>query len=233
MKLGDSATKKAIKGFIDEAQACAQCRKEDGVNILGYAAMLTTFSCVLAVREMLVIGRNPEKYGGGKNWPRDGESIREFYNEMQRVTDERTWLLPPEGTSIEEFDPYREKLWKLLSDLRNALVHAVSMSPFVALVSSGEAAQSEELKGKLCIVVPDFIVAVDETFQRVADENPDVDWDPAAPTIRRLTQVICQVTDTGISAGSIAPETTSASVDIEGETDLVEYLRRRSGIGRV
>ena len=231
MKLGDSATKKAIKGFIDEARACAQCRKEDGVNILGYAAMLTTFSCVLAVGEMLVIDRNPKKYGRGKKWPCDKESIREFYSEMQ--PDEQTWLLPPEGKSVEDFDPYRGKPWKLLSDLRNALVHAISMSPFVALVPSREAVQSEGFEGKLCIVVPDFIVAIDKTFERVADENPDVDWDPAARTIRRLTQVICQVTDTGISGGSIVPETTSASVDIEGETNLAEYLKRRSGDGTV
>jgi hypothetical protein len=49
--------------------------------------------------------------------------------------------------------------------------------------------------------------------------------------IRRLTQVICRVTDTGMSRGSIAPETASAQVDIEDESELSEYLKRRSGDG--
>jgi hypothetical protein len=235
MKLGADTTKRAIRDFLDEARSCARYRKEDGVNVHGYAAMLTAFSCVLSIGEMLVIDRNRGEYTQDddppwrrkRKYPTDRISIQEFYKEMEKIVDWRFWLFPPEGQTIDGAGDYRDKHWKLLYDLRNALVHAISINIYVAMVPDKEWAQSEQFRQKWRIVVPDFITAVEKTCEHIVEEHDNVRWDPAGPTARRLATFI----HTEDSTGSRSNEETAAPVDTEGTTDLLEYVTHISGNG--
>jgi len=162
MKLGDQEVQEAIAHFVDEARTCAKTPRDDGV--LGFAAMLSILSCMLAVGEALTGDK------GGTDAARQA-----FYDEM----DDCSWLLPPKGTTHSD-----EKAIGILKDVRDGLAHTLTMPPYVMLLPNAASDKAQEDKygeahlKRWRLVVPDFIDAVEATIDKICRKYAHVDWDP-------------------------------------------------------
>lgn len=163
MKFGDKGVQEAIAHFIEEARLCASTRRADGV--LGFAAMSTIFSCMLAVGEALALAQSKRK--------EDAYDI--FYDEMA----DYSWFLPPEGITRS-----REAAIEKLRYIRNGLAHTLMMPPEVMLLPNRAADKAHKDKfgeahlKRWRLIVPDFIGAVERTVNQVSSKYAHVDWDP-------------------------------------------------------
>ena len=145
LRFGDEEVQKSVRLFLDEARTCAETGQHG--RILGFAAMTTIFSCMLAVGEALALRSHRH--------PGIDASIESFHAEM---LDKRSWLLPPGGTTHDDVETCR-----ILGTVRNGLAHSLSMPPDVRLSPNKEAAVSSD-KDKWRMIVPDLVDAVDETI---------------------------------------------------------------------
>ena len=149
-RLNNPKVQEALQYFVDEARICAQPTDQEGM-ILGIAAMCTIFPCIMVLGEALANGEISK------------EIVDSFYEEMP---DKRKWIFPPEGARHND-----ETIRGLLLRLRHGLAHAVSMPDEIALVSSRQDAGTST-GDRWCIIVPDFVEAVDETIKRLTETRP-------------------------------------------------------------
>jgi hypothetical protein len=209
MKLDDKEVQDAIAHFIEEARLCAQTQRKDGV--LGFAAMSTIFSCILAVGEALT---------GGKGGP--GAAYQAFYDEI----DDHSWLLPPKGTTYSDAEAIEK-----LRFVRNGLAHALTMPPDVMLLPNRasdkdhEVTYGEEHLSRCRLVVPDFIDAVEETINKIGKDSPGVAWDPKGTSmgwdrgpVATLSVPRSSEEETGLSTGSSTGSPVYWSVATAGST---------------
>jgi len=160
VKIADAQVLEVISLCIGEARACATIRKEDGVNVLGMAAMSTLFSCVLAVGEAVLTKRG-----------RDCEVIAAFCREM---ADSQSWLIHPQGRRADA-----ATVSDVLTSLRNGLAHALSVPDGIKLLPDkcGTEGLPPDCWG---IVVRDFVDAVEAAIIKITREKPGLRWDPGA-----------------------------------------------------
>jgi hypothetical protein len=159
--IADPEVQDAVSHFVNEARQCARTAREDNPHgILGYAALSTIFSCVLATGEA-VIGKQ--------------SGVRTLIEAICReMGDKRSWLLPPEGTIFNEAIAV-----DLLTELRNGLAHALCIPEHVVLFPDrGIAERSRQKKWR--IIVPDFVDAVEKAVRSITTQHPDLVWDPTA-----------------------------------------------------
>jgi hypothetical protein len=172
LKLGAEQVQDAIKHFMEEAKQAAQTGRPvenksglPGEGVLGYAAMLTALSCLVAVGECM-------KGGGGIE-----QQVEIFHVHM---IDKSSWLIPPEGIT-----PNDKEVQKKLKEIRNSLAHCLA-GPYDVILLPNRESDIEYSKKyanhtkRWRIIVPEFIEAVKETIDKVSDDGQyrDNDWNP-------------------------------------------------------
>ena len=153
--------------FLDEADICAN----HSPKVLGFAAMTTTLSCVIAFGEAL-IGRANIK-----------ENMKAFCSNMTNYD----WLLNDQGQT---------KAYDVLTDVRNGLSHVLSLPGKVWLVRTKEDFKATgEHKDQIGIVPSLFVRSVRETIDNIVQKSPGLVFD----LLKNRNLVI--VTGTGSKAG--------------------------------
>ncbi len=168
--------KNSAELYLDEAERCANSTPK----VLGFAAMTTALSCVVAIGEALI----------GETGQSDEKCIRAF---CQKMTDHEWFLTSVGKTNLADMP-------KTLTDVRNALVHALSLPNDVCLVPVREKYQATQDTKRPTGIVPSlFVRSVRSTIENIAKEQPDFQFDPLASQKKRS---IVQVTSSGSSAST-------------------------------
>ena len=121
----------SIQRFIFEARKCAE-------QELGFAALLTVFPIILAVLEAVV--RAKRRIQESKHIP-EKDVLSVF---MPSIHDRRSWLFTP--NSLSDTD-----LATKLIDIRDSLVHQISLPPDVFLTNTALELQDQWKNGKFDI----------------------------------------------------------------------------------
>ena len=168
-KLGSEEVKKSIKHLIHEARICAETEVKINTDqekgVLGFAAMLTIFPVMISVSEAISGQR------GEVNKP-----INDF---ATRMKNDNRWLITPLSS------PQNIK-HDTLVDIRNGLVHAVSLRPRTLLTKNITEAQVYWVDGPGkydCIIgIKEFIDEVGRTVDRIVNDPrySGKDFDPGA-----------------------------------------------------
>jgi hypothetical protein len=168
-KLGSKEVKRSIKHLIREARICAETQVEINTGqekgVLGFAAMLTIFPVMISISEALLGHRDEVK-----------KSINDFATKMKN---DNSWLIksPSSPQNIKH---------KTLVDMRNGLVHAVSLPHKVLLTKNITEAQVywSDNPGKYnCIIgIKEFIDEIERTSDRLIEDSrySGKDFDPKA-----------------------------------------------------
>jgi len=160
--------------YLQEADLCAN----HSPKVLGFAAMTTAMSCVVAFGQALL----------GEPKPPDEKCISAFCEKMSNFD----WLLTAQGQV-----PNRNPA-DILTAVRNALVHALSLPNDVCLVPAPERFKATEDTGRLIGIVPSlFVQSVRETLDNIEIAQPKFDFDLLADQKKRSP---VQVTTNGSSA---------------------------------
>jgi hypothetical protein len=168
MKFRDQQVQQAIAHFISDTRRSAETPTEDtSGGIRGLAAISTILAVAVAVGEVFV-----EEARGQES---TRATVKAFYNLM---VDKTSWLKPPVGTSHSD-----ERARELLADIRDSLLHALSLPPDVMLLPDQrpDTQLGPEERKRWSLVVPDFIDAVDKTIKKInADrEKRCKPWNPS------------------------------------------------------
>jgi hypothetical protein len=160
-KLGSEQVKRSIGHFIREARICAETEIEvDGeIGVLGFAAMLTIFPVMNSISEAILSSRKIEII------------VPHFIGKMSNSP---SWLIKsPSCVKNDE---------SIMVEIRNGLVHAMSLPPRMLLTKNITVAREYMNKhpGKYdCIIgIEQFIDEVERTAYRLVNDNPDIDFDP-------------------------------------------------------
>lgn len=160
--------------YLQEADLCA-----NNSPVLGFAAMTMTLSCVVAIGEALF----------GKARAPDEKCIAAFCKMMTN----NEWLLHAQGQNTNESPS------QILTSVRNALFHALSLPNHVCLVPSPENFKAFERTNVRIGIVPSlFVRSVKETIDNIVKTKPRFDFDGLADSTKRSLVV---VTCTGSKAG--------------------------------
>lgn len=162
-KLGSEEVMESIEHFLREAKECAQTKTtstKGETGVLGFAAMLTIFSAITAVSEAIIEDRNIEK-------------LFDFFIEKMEQYD--SFLIQsPLSTS--------NNCEEIVRNVRNGLVHAMSLPPKVLLASNKEDANKymQDNPGQYdCIIgLLEFIEEVEKTVNCLVKDYSDKDFDP-------------------------------------------------------
>lgn len=146
-------TQRSILRFVHEARECAALQ-------LGLACLSTLFSVVLAVAEAICPGQAND------------EQVVEVF--VMKMPDKTSWLAvtPP--------PPSDSALAKLLTDVRNAMAHQLSLPSHVLLAKSNEEAAllSVSKPGLVLISTTGLTKAVGETAEDLVRSYPSALFDP-------------------------------------------------------
>jgi hypothetical protein len=146
--------KKSADLYLEEAKLCATCIP----RVLGFAAMSLTLACVVSIGEALT----------GKARDSDENCITAFCGKL--VTCD--WLLSHQG-QVSNQSPAQ-----ILSRVRNALVHALSLPNDVCLVPTPEAFYSAYSPQYSVGIVPSlFVGAVQRTIDDIVQQQPLLTFD--------------------------------------------------------
>ena len=166
-----SEVKNSSDLYLQEAELCA-----NHSPVLGFAAMTMALSCVVAFGEALL----------GKARAPAEDCIKEFYKKMNS----NDWLLDPQGHS----SPY-----EILTGVRNALFHVLSLPNHVCFVRVREDFRATEVnKSRIGIVPSLFVRSVRETIANIISANPGLCFDLLSD-IKKRSPV--SVTTIGSKAG--------------------------------
>jgi hypothetical protein len=152
-------SQKEILRFVKEAEDC--------LNIeCGYSSVLMLFSVILAVSEAMI-----GSVSKGKRTLED-ELINNFVGYM----DNKEWFINNTSTALQD-----DQFFELLYDLRNGLVHQLSMPQGIGLIrTSAETFALDKNNIKYFISVQGLISAVRDTIETII-KNPkfsDNEMDP-------------------------------------------------------
>jgi hypothetical protein len=143
--------------LLDEANICAN----HSPKVLGFAAMMTTLSCVIAFGEALIGKANIEK------------SIEAFCGKMTNYD----WLLNAreQRNSVE-----------VLTSIRNGLAHVLSIPNNICLIPTTEDFEvAAAHKGKIGIVPSLLVHSVQETIDNIEKTCPNLNFDNDAEKKKR------------------------------------------------
>lgn len=155
--------KAAAEDYLSEAEWCA-----DGIparagksQVLGFAAMSLALACVVAFGDALI--------GCKSKRPSDAQCIKQFCTHM----DYHRWLLQraaqPGGRTSEQ----------LLIDVRNALIHALSLPQGVCLAPDLQAYDATPQGEFPTAIVPGlFVKAVKATITEIAGQHANQPFEP-------------------------------------------------------
>ena len=149
-----SQVAEAAENFLNEAERCSRSDP-----VMGFAAMSTAFACVIAIGESLV----------GQPRAKDHACINAFCRKMSSFD----WLLTSQNNQSQQQIP-AEILW----NVRNALVHALSLPSNVVLVPTKESFADYSSKFEIGIVPNLFVQVVRKTVQEVISQQPAITFDP-------------------------------------------------------
>ena len=153
----------SVDRFFTEAKECIN-------QELGFSAMLTTFAVMEAVAEACKGKRSSSK-----------SLIQYFTREMG---DTPSWLIPPTSPiflrSVSSLEGFNGSITRGLTDIRNGLVHNLSLPPHVSLAKDGTSAQeyARQNPDDYVINVSEFIESVKEMCQTLINRFPENVFDP-------------------------------------------------------
>ncbi len=122
-------------------------------DVCGMAAFLTLFSCMVAFGEVLV--RPEENNWNWKDWKRISESVPRFYQEMQGLDPNDSWVRIDACTSPPKY----------LEDLRNFLTHTLSVPKGSVLLAPGE---PDDAKARVAVFLDALVRVVSDTIENIA-----------------------------------------------------------------
>lgn len=160
-KLGSDLVKSSIRHLVREARTCVATELQvDGeIRVLGFAAMLTIFPVMNSISEAILQTR------------RIDDIIPHFVKEMRNAS---SWLI--RSPSYPDTDE------SIIINVRNGLVHAMSLPPEILLTKNSTDAKAymDKSGGKYhCIIcIEQFIDDVEQTANRLVEDNPEIDFDP-------------------------------------------------------
>lgn len=161
-KLGSEEVRACIDHFLREAKECAQTKtisSKGETGVLGFAAMLTIFSVITAVSEAIIKDRNIEK-------------SFDFFIEKMKQFD--SFLIQPSSAS--------NNCKEAVRNVRNGLVHAMSLPPKVLLARNKEDANKymkDNPRSYDCIIgLLEFIEEVERTANCLVKDYSDNDFNP-------------------------------------------------------
>ncbi len=148
-----SDAKASIERFMKEARCCAVCE-------LGFAAMLTAFSVLLAVEEAVLGPSDIDDLIGG------------FLPSMKSTNN---WFHSPVATPTDQI------IAGALVELRNALAHELSMPTGVKMVNTAPQAATaqQQWPGSHVVSVVEFVEDVGATALTIVAANPNAVMDPS------------------------------------------------------
>lgn len=152
-----------IDMYLDEADWCANhTYKSDTDAVLGLAAMTLSLACVVSVGEALF------REIKGPNDISIKSSIAAFCNEMNN----NDWFLSPEGK------PSKQKLAETLTNIRNALIHGLSLPNGVCLVPKAEDYYDHHsINYEIGIEPRRFVAEVKKTINELIRRRPSLPFD--------------------------------------------------------
>jgi hypothetical protein len=171
----------SVQDFLNEARFCAE-------NGKGFAAMCTVFPVILAISEAVNPGLR-----------HDDDLIMAFVASM---ADKRSWLVAPSKGAIVVTD---KELGEILTNLRNALAHALSQPIDVVLVNtvaevvSNPAAPSD----RWFIGTTELVEAVRDAASRLIAANAHMTFDPKPRGTTERAPAVGESAPWGPSASAI------------------------------